>query len=85
VSGPSMSLTALIGVQDTHVYNIPQNLRALREFRGWSQRYVAEQLGIHWTMIQKFESGDKTPNVSRLAQLAELFEVTADVLIHGQC
>lgn len=58
-----------------------QILRALRKERGWTQRYVAEKLGIHCTTYTKYETGVSEPSFDMLRKLTEIFDVPTDYLL----
>lgn len=58
-----------------------ENIRYLRIKYGYSQDYVAEQLGYKsFTTIQKWESGVSEPPVKKLKELSTLFNVDMDEL-----
>lgn len=55
---------------------LSKNIRFLRKQRGWSQDYIAEQLGYKsYTTIQKWEMGTSEPPFRKLRELADLFRV----------
>lgn len=58
-----------------------QILRALRKERGWTQRYVADKLGIHCTTYTKYETGVSEPSFDMLSKLTEIFDVPTDYLL----
>jgi transcriptional regulator with XRE-family HTH domain len=58
-----------------------EKLRAARLKWKMKQEDVADYLGIGFPMISQYESGAKTPNLSRLMQLAELYGVSIDELV----
>ena len=53
-----------------------KTLRQLREERGWSRLDVAVRLGVHLTMIYRWERGLRVPPAQRLNSLARLFGVS---------
>jgi len=53
-----------------------KNIRALRHERGWSQEDVANRLGISIPAFSKIETGVTDINLSRLEQIANIFEVS---------
>lgn len=61
--------------------NLPANLARFRMLNGLTLRAVAQELGVHFSMVHHFESGLKNPSVRRLAQLAAVYGVTTDQLI----
>jgi transcriptional regulator with XRE-family HTH domain len=52
------------------------NIRKLRQKNGWSQKHVAQRLHISIPALSKIETGMTDINISRLNQLADLFEVS---------
>ena len=48
-------------------------LRQEREHYGWTQKYVAEQIGISQQAIQQFEAGERYPSYKVLVKLLDLF------------
>jgi len=61
---------------------ISKNLRRLRIEHNYTQEYVAEQIGIHLTTYQKYES--KSPyniRIYNLYLIAKFYNVTIDSLL----
>lgn len=58
-----------------------QNLRILRKERQWTQSIAAQKLGISFSTFAKYERGDIKPDTDKLAQIADLFDVSADFLL----
>ncbi len=54
---------------------VGKNIRALRQQRRWSQDDVASRLGISIPAFSKIETGITDVNLSRLIQIAGIFEV----------
>lgn len=52
-------------------------LRAFREIRGWSQRYVAERIGTSDTEVSRWEAGRRKPSRYYQTKLCELFAASA--------
>lgn len=55
-------------------------LRKAREKKGYSQKYVAESLGITNSSLSNYERGERDPDTSILNRLADLYGVTMDYL-----
>ncbi len=55
-------------------------LRRARELRGWSQRYVAEQVGTAEQVVSRWESGQHKPNKYFQTELCKLFGMNAEEL-----
>jgi len=54
---------------------IGQKLRQLRHKKGWSQRLLAEQLGISYQQVQKYETGINRLSATQLFTIANTFNV----------
>ncbi|MFW5652538.1 MAG: helix-turn-helix domain-containing protein [Planctomycetota bacterium] len=63
---------------------MPDRLRQAREAAGLSQSEVAERLAVSQAAISRWESGRKSPSLSRVQQLAELYRVSLDWLVFGK-
>jgi transcriptional regulator with XRE-family HTH domain len=56
--------------------HIGKNIRLLRQKNGWSQGEVAKKLNISIPAFSKIETNITNINISRLYQIAALFEVS---------
>lgn len=56
-------------------------LRSVRTFRGVTQQKTADFLGINIRHYQKYESGEVEPDIKRLAEIADFFNVPSDWLL----
>jgi transcriptional regulator with XRE-family HTH domain len=54
---------------------IGKNIRTFRHQHGWSQEDVASRLGISIPAFSKIETGVTDINLSRLEQIANIYEV----------
>lgn len=63
---------------------IGKNLLTLRKRSGYSQEYVAEQIGVSRQAVAKWESDETTPDLANSAALARLYDVTLDALVNYQ-
>ncbi|WP_184550377.1 helix-turn-helix domain-containing protein [Mucilaginibacter sp. FT3.2] len=54
---------------------VGKNIRTLRHQHGWSQEDVANRLGISIPAFSKIETGVTDINLSRLEQIANIFEL----------
>ena len=61
--------------------SIGSNLKTLRLERGLSQQDVASALNISLRQYQRYESDDASPSLELSEQIADLFEVSLDVLV----
>lgn len=61
---------------------LAKNLRYLRKSRGFSQEHIANKLNYKsFTTIQKWESGISEPSVEKLKLLADIYNVSMDLLL----
>lgn len=60
---------------------IGKKIRLLRQQRGWSQDDVAKRLYISIPALSKIETGITDINLSRLIQVATLFDMTVIQLL----
>lgn len=58
-----------------------KRLKEEREKRKWSQKFVAEKLGITNTVLSNYERDYRDPDTENLKKLAELYEVSTDYLL----
>jgi transcriptional regulator with XRE-family HTH domain len=64
---------------------IVENIRVLREMKGFLQEYMALSLGISQPAYANFESGKVGLNLDRLQQVAEIHEVEIhEILNNGE-
>jgi transcriptional regulator with XRE-family HTH domain len=55
--------------------SVGKNIRTLRHQHGWSQEDVANRLGISIPAFSKIETGVTDINLSRLEQIANIYEI----------
>ena len=58
-----------------------ENLRELREKKGWTQEKVAREVGLSPKTISFYETGFREPSRKTLIDLAKIFDVSVDRLI----
>ncbi|SEN96227.1 Helix-turn-helix domain-containing protein [Mucilaginibacter gossypiicola] len=61
--------------------NLGKNIRLLRHQKSWSQEEAARQLAISIPAFSKIETGVTDINLSRLEQIAKLFELPVTELL----
>ncbi|MBQ7409888.1 MAG: helix-turn-helix transcriptional regulator [Clostridia bacterium] len=61
-----------------------ERLLDLRKKNGWSQEELGEKLGVSRQTISKWESGQTTPELEKLRNLAKLFNTSVDELINEE-
>ena len=59
-------------------------LYQLRKQRGFSQEELAGRLNVSRQTVSKWEVGDSTPDMEKLAAMSELFDVSLDQLVLGK-
>lgn len=63
------------------VLKFSENLKKLREARGFSQRALAMKLGAQQTSVYLWETTSRTPDILAAADIADVFGVTLDDLV----
>jgi len=60
---------------------LSENITRLRKANSMTQERLAEALGVTFASVSKWERGVATPELSLIAQMADLFGVSLDALI----
>jgi transcriptional regulator with XRE-family HTH domain len=55
---------------------VGQSIKILRQRHGWTQEDVANRLGISIPALSKIETGVTDVNLSRLEQIADIYEIS---------
>lgn len=63
---------------------VGKNIRKLRQQRRWSQEDIASRLGISIPAFSKIETGITDVNLSRLNQIADIFELSIVDLLSSE-
>ena len=58
-------------------------LKECRERKGYSQKELAELVGVTQGAIAQFELGSTLPNIKTAVRLAEILGVTCEQLVKG--
>lgn len=61
--------------------NMAKNLLALRQKKNLSQRYIASALEISLRTYQRYESGQRLPDLQTAVKLADFYGISLDSLI----
>jgi transcriptional regulator with XRE-family HTH domain len=56
-------------------------IRQLRRSKNWTQDDLADRLGVKKQMVSHYETGTNKPNVEKLKQIAEIFDVELSTLL----
>lgn len=59
-------------------------LKTLRLERGWTQADLADQLYVSTRSISRWENGTTLPDLSLLAELSGLYDISVDEILDGQ-
>lgn len=67
----------IISTSDLRTYDrlIGQNLKNIRKELGLTQPYLAQNIGVSFQQIQKYESGDNRLSISRALLSAYVMEI----------
>ena len=57
------------------------NLKILREAKGYTQQQLSEMIGVSQQTLQKYETQKHEPDIESLKKLADIFEVSVDYLV----
>lgn len=63
---------------------IGEKIYKLRKAKGWSQDYLAEQLGVSRQAVSRWELDDSAPELQKVYKLSALFSVSCDYLLNEQ-
>lgn len=66
----------------TEGMSIAENIKKLREERGFLQKQVATEIGLGNSHYSKIENGQREASVDILDKLATLYGITIDQIIH---
>ena len=61
--------------------SIGKRIRKCREAKGWRQEDFAEKIGLSVTYTGMIERGEKVPKLETFITIANLLEVSADLLL----
>ncbi len=59
---------------------LSENIQKYRKQRGWSQEELAVKLSVTRQSISKWELGEAVPEINKIIQMADIFEVSLDDL-----
>ena len=61
-----------------------ENLRAIREQRGFTQKGLAEAIGTATSTIANYETSKRKPDIDTLCALSDALDCSLDVLVRGK-
>ena len=62
---------------------IGRYIQYLRKQKSFSQKELAERLGVSFQAVSKWETGENLPDVSILLDLADILDTTTDKILNG--
>lgn len=66
------------------IKDLPKKLKTLRIKYGYSQKQVAEKLGVSPSIVSGYETGERTPSTEVLLSLSYLYNCSTDYLLGKQ-
>lgn len=60
---------------------LSENIRAMRKARAMTQEQLADAMRVTVGAVSKWESGQNTPDIGLILELADFFETSVDVLL----
>ena len=60
---------------------LAEKIMELRKKNGWSQEELANKLNVSRQSVSKWESAMSVPELDKILQLSEIFEVSTDYLL----
>ena len=61
-----------------------ENLRKLRKQKGLTMKELGERVGVAEVTISTYESGRSDPSIPVLCKIADVLDVSLDVLVRGK-
>jgi transcriptional regulator with XRE-family HTH domain len=61
--------------------NVGENIRKIREDKGYTQQKIADLVGMHRSNYSKIETGQRELSIGALAKVAKFFEMSLDELV----
>ena len=74
----------MASLSDLKTKEIVSNIRKIREFRNYTQDYLAAKLGISQNAYSKIELGYSNITLSRLIEISDILEVDLVDLIKSE-
>lgn len=63
---------------------IGRNIAKMRKEKGMTQMEMADKMGVSYQAVSNWERGETMPDISKLPELAEIFEVSIDHILENQ-
>lgn len=78
---PSHNLPLDSIMKDIDISGVYKNIKSLRKFLGYSQEYMAQELGVDQTSYGRLERGDRELKLKTLIQIAHILNVKVGDII----
>lgn len=62
-------------------HNLCENIKKYRKEKHFTQEQLSEAVGVTVGTVSKWENGNCIPDISMIMELADLFEISVDVLV----
>lgn len=66
------------------IKGLPEKLRSLRTKYGYSQKQVADKIGVSPSIVSGYETGERTPSTEVLLSFSYLYNTSSDYLLGRQ-
>ncbi|MBP3622495.1 MAG: helix-turn-helix transcriptional regulator [Oscillospiraceae bacterium] len=66
------------------IKGLPEKLRTMRKSFSYSQKEVADRLGVSPSIVSGYETGERTPSAEVLLSLSYLYKCSTDYLLGKQ-
>ena len=63
------------------IKGLPSRLKKLRKQYQYSQKAVADKIGVSPAIVSAYERGDRTPSTDTILSLSRLFHCSTDYLL----
>lgn len=73
-----------LAAMNTSAPIVGSKLRHAREFKNYSQEYMAERLGVTQSTYSRWEKGEVLPKLDVLEKAAEVLELPVQSLFNGE-
>jgi transcriptional regulator with XRE-family HTH domain len=62
--------------------NVGENIRKIREDKGFTQQQIADLVGMHRSNYSKVETAQRELSINALAKVAKFFDLSLDELVN---
>lgn len=66
------------------IKGLPEKLQMLRKKYGYSQKKVADMLGVSPSIVSGYETGERTPSTEVLLSISYMYQCSVDYLLGKQ-